>query len=97
MPYFMFRGYDKPDSTEVRTQTRPAHRDYIRVKQNDCYVAAGGPLTADSGAPMLGTLLILHADDRVSAEDYLARDPYAKAGLFERTELLRWEWGLGAP
>jgi len=93
MPYFMFRGYDQPNAAAIRTATRAAHRDYIRLPQPGCF----GPLTEDSGAPMIGTLLILNADDRDSAVRYLAGDPYAKAGLFERTELVRWEWGLGAP
>jgi uncharacterized protein YciI len=97
MPYFMFRGYDRPGSAELRAATRPTHREYLYTKQPGCCVATAGPLVEDSGAPMVGTLLILDADDRIAAEAFLAGDPYAKVGLFERTELLRWDWGLGAP
>jgi hypothetical protein len=46
---------------------------------------------------MIGTLLILDAEDRAAVERFLAGDPYAKAGLFTKTELLHWQWGFGAP
>lgn len=97
MPYFMFRGHDGPDGVAIRAQMRPLHQDYIRAQHAGCALAAGGPLTADTGTPMVGTLLILEAVDRAAAERFLAGDPYAKAGLFAKTELLRWQWGFGNP
>lgn len=46
---------------------------------------------------MIGELLILDAESQEAADAFLAGAPYAKAGLFEKTELLRWDWDLGVP
>jgi hypothetical protein len=97
MPYFIFHGHDIENGAAIRAETRPEHQVYIRAQHEGCSLVAGGPLTADSGTPMIGTLLILDAEDRAAVERFLAGDPYAKAGLFTKTELLHWQWGFGAP
>lgn len=95
MPFFIFRGTDGPNRASIRTASREAHRAYIRVPTADCRVIAGGPLVNDSGDDMFGTMLVLEAADRYAAQRFLQDDPYAKAKLFTRTELDRWQWGLG--
>ena len=97
MPYFVFRGFDGSNGQEIRGRVRPAHRAYIRQEIEGCRAVAGGVLVDDAGERMIGTLLVLDARDRSSAERFLAGDPYAAEGLFERTELVRWEWALGQP
>ncbi len=95
MPHYIFRGIDGPEGATIRPAIRDAHRAYIRVPSADCRVVAGGPLIDDQGEEMFGTLLVLEAIDRSAALQYLAGDPYAKAQLFARTVLDRWQWGLG--
>ncbi len=95
MPYFIFRGTDAPGMSSIRSEIREAHRSYIRIASPDCRVVAGGPLVNDAGDTMFGTLLVLEATDRDAAMHFLKDDPYAKAKLFMRTELDRWQWGLG--
>ncbi len=56
-----------------------------------------GPFTSDDGTAMLGSLLVIEAADRASAEALLADDPYAKAGLFESVTLRAWRWTIGNP
>jgi uncharacterized protein len=97
MPYFVFRGLDRDGVAEARAQLREIHRAYIRTPSDDCRVAAGGPLFDDAGEQMIGTVLILEAQDREAALRYLAADPYASVPLFGQTELHRWHWGLGQP
>jgi hypothetical protein len=55
-----------------------------------------GPFTDDNGSPV-GSLVILEADNRESAERIAAADPYAKAGLFAATEIRAWVWSLKNP
>lgn len=95
MAFFVFRGVDGPNSAAIRARVRDAHRAYIRVSAFGCRVVAGGPLVDDNGEVMFGTLLVLEAPDRDTAERFLRGDPYAEAQLFIRTELDRWNWGLG--
>lgn len=98
MPYFIFRGFDVPEtSARIRSEVRPAHRDYIRATHHGVRAVAGGMVVDDSGTDTTGTMLILDAPDRASVMRYLEGDPYHGAGLFARVEVDRWDWGLGPP
>jgi uncharacterized protein len=83
---------DKPDSEALRLANREAHLQYV-VSQD--YVEIGGPLVSDDGETMIGSLLLLHTQDRAQAEAFVENDPYHKAGLFARTEIHRWKHLLG--
>jgi uncharacterized protein YciI len=72
---------DKPNRSEVRTTTRPAHVEYL--KANIDKIVLGGPNLSDDGQGMIGSLLVIDVADRAAAEAFAANDPYAKAGLFE--------------
>ena len=85
---------DKPNSLELRMQTRPEHVAYLTGLGTA--LKAAGPFTDDNGSPV-GSLVIVEADNRESAERIAAADPYAKAGLFAATEIRAWVWGLKNP
>lgn len=72
---------DKAGHSQLRADNRPAHLDYLKANLDRLVVA--GPLLADDGVTVLGSLLIIEAADRAAAEAFAAGDPYAKAGLFE--------------
>ena len=95
--YFVFRGTDRAGADALRARLRAAHRQHIREPRANCRVVAGGPLVEDDGQRMIGTLLVLEAKDRAAALNFLADDPYLREDLFARTELQRWNWGLGEP
>ncbi|WP_439817769.1 YciI family protein [Zavarzinia sp. CC-PAN008] len=80
MSHFILTCHDKPDSLSLRMATRPAHLDYIAANQDKLVMA--GPLLADDGETMVGSVLVLDVADRAAAEAFSANDPYAKAGLF---------------
>ncbi len=44
---------------------------------------------------MCGSLIILEVADMAEAEDWVAHDPYGKAGLFESVELIPWNRVIG--
>ena len=71
---------DKPNSNEVRLANRTAHLDYLR--SNSKTIKSCGPFLSDDGLAMVGSMLIIEADDRAVVETVLAQDPYRKAGLF---------------
>jgi uncharacterized protein len=64
------------------------HRDRIKI---------GGPLLAPDGERMIGSMLIVEAENEAEARALLAEDPYAKAGLFQSVELLPWRWVVNPP
>lgn len=78
---FAITCLDKPNHLEVRLANRAAHLEYARGNLDKMLV--GGPLLADDGQTMVGSLLIIDLPDRAAAEALMANDPYAKAGLFD--------------
>ncbi len=70
---------DKPGSADLRLANRPAHLDYAKNQP----LIIGGPLLSDDGERMIGSLLVVEAEDRKALDAILAADPYVKAGLFD--------------
>jgi hypothetical protein len=84
---FVITAFDKPDSLDLRMATRPAHVDYI---QKTGAVKLGGPFLDEQGG-MIGSLIIIEAADIAAAREWQADDPYARAGLFARSDLQPWK------
>ena len=97
MPFFVFYGIDKPGVEETRLRVRPAHQARLREGGPGCKAVAGGPLADDAGEHLIGSLLVFDAEDRAAVERFMAGDPYLIEGVFERTEIRRWRWGLNPP
>jgi uncharacterized protein len=77
---------DKKDGAPLRSALVSNHLAYLR---NGDAVKLAGPFTDDK-SNMIGSLLIIEANDRKEAEAWVANEPFAKAGLFERTDILGW-------
>lgn len=83
-PAFALRCYYRPGGAEDRLAIRIPHLEYM--------IAAlpiklfGGAILADDGSA-IGMEVILRVPDRAAAERFLAAEPYARAGLFERVEI----------
>lgn len=79
---FAIIATDRPGGLDLRLATRPTHLAYLTLYVDR--IVHGGPMLDVDGRPC-GSLLIIEAEDRASAEGFAAQDPYAKAGLFEST------------
>lgn len=82
---------DKTGALQTRLDNRAAHLDYV---ERTGIVFKGGPFL-DADGQMCGSLLILDVEDMAQAEEWAAEDPYAKAGLFESSELIVWKKVIG--
>lgn len=82
---------DKPGALEVRKANRSAHLEYL---ESTGVVQQAGPLLDTSGQ-MAGSLIVLDVESMADAEAWAASDPYAKAGLFQGTELIHWHRVIG--
>ena len=78
---YAIRCLDKPGNGQVRLDNRPAHVAYL--KANEVRIVLAGPLLSDDGQGMIGSLLVLEFASRGEVDDFVAGDPYGKAGLFE--------------
>ena len=64
------------EDEELRLQTRPVHREYLRSLFDAGKLAMSGPWADDTGA-----LIVYEAEDMAEAERMLDGDPYRSAGV----------------
>jgi hypothetical protein len=69
-----------------------AHYDAHKVFLSDTSlhgvrIVMSGPLTADDGATMIGSLFLVEADDRGAVERFNRADPFHAAGIWERVAI----------
>jgi uncharacterized protein len=82
---YILRLLDKPGAAALRDAVRPAHKDYLaRVADR---IAFAGPLVADDGVAMIGSLLAIDFASREAATAWLADEPFTRAGLYAGTEI----------
>lgn len=85
---------DKPDHLPVRLENRPAHVAYLTSLGERLSFA--GPFLGEDDKPV-GSMLMVDVADADAARAIAAGDPYAKAGLFAKTEIRRWNWTVNNP
>ena len=93
--HFVAICLDKPNSLDTRLANRAAHLEYLRKHAKA--IRTCGPLLADDGETMIGSMLILDVPNRASADAILSEDPYKHANLFGSVEVRPWRWVIGTP
>jgi len=93
---FALTALDKPGSLQLRMDTRPDHVAYLEDLRAKGTLKLAGPFLDVDGKPN-GSFVVVEADDMDDARAILARDPYARAGLFQTTDLRAWNWTFGKP
>lgn len=94
MPLFLINARDKPDSIDLRMATRSEHLEWAGGSIERILMA--GPVFADDGSTMAGSTFVIEAEDLAEAIAWAGQDPYKKAGLFERVEVIPFKWSLGS-
>lgn len=79
--YYAVSCYDKDNSLDLRMATREKHLAFS-ANAGARIIVGGALLGADDS--MIGSHLIIEAEDRAALDAFLATDPYAIAGLFEK-------------
>jgi uncharacterized protein YciI len=82
---YMLRLLDKPGASALRDAVRPAHKAYLGAVAER--IAFAGPLVADDGVAMVGSLLAIDFPTREAAMAWLADEPFTRAGLYASTEV----------
>jgi uncharacterized protein YciI len=95
--YFVITGLDGPDTAELRSRTRMAHRDYLYGAHDAVTLKLAGPLLSDDGTTIVGSMMVVAADDIAAAQRFAADDPYCTAGLFAQGRVRGWRWNAGNP
>ena len=77
---YTFVLLDKPGASALRDQVRPEHKTYLGAVADR--IAFAGPLLADDGQAMVGSLLVIDFASREAAQAWLATEPFTRAGLY---------------
>jgi uncharacterized protein YciI len=86
MPYVII-AKDKPDSVSLRDEVQPVHLEYMTA--NLSKILGAFAQVDDADTAVHGGVIIYDCDDRSEAEDFVANDPFTKAGLFESVTISR--------
>lgn len=93
MPLFLVNARDKAGSSELRLANRQDHLQWASEYSHQ--IAMAGPVLSDDGETMIGSTFVIEFDSLNEAHAWAADDPYAKAGLFDRTEIIPFLWLIG--
>lgn len=93
---FAFIGRDKPGQLQMRMDNRPAHVEFLNALNAEGTLKFAGPFLDGDSKPC-GSLVAIEAADLDEARKILSADPYAKAGLFQSTEVVAWNWVFNNP
>jgi uncharacterized protein YciI len=82
---YTFVLLDRPHAGELRQTLRPEHKAYLaQVSER---IAFAGPLVADDGKTMIGSLLAIDFADRTAAAAWFQSEPFNKAGLYAAAQI----------
>ncbi|MFT6582490.1 MAG: YciI family protein [Alphaproteobacteria bacterium] len=87
----LFYGLDRSDGAAIRQEFHSAHAAYLKEHADNILVR--GPLRSDDDTQSLGSVLLLDMPDMDAARDFIANEPFNKAGLYDTPTLTRWRFG----
>jgi len=92
---YIINCWEKPDQAATVARVRETHQHYLHETGNNL-VLAGGMLTED-GKGRLGSAYLLNLPNRKAAEDWLAAEPFNKAGIFHTSTIEKMRRGHWHP
>jgi uncharacterized protein len=78
---------DKPYSVALRNEVRPVHLEYMTARLDKLLGAFAQ--VDDANTTVHGGVILYDSDDRAEVEDFVANDPFTRAGLFESVTISR--------
>jgi uncharacterized protein YciI len=93
--------FDKKEGGALRAELLPRHREYIAGHLGDdrgVRVVQGGPMcVGDDTTANLGSFLVVEAASLADVQQFHDNDPFTRADLFDRAEVVRWDRHIGNP
>jgi uncharacterized protein YciI len=84
---FYVRSLYQPDSLNLRDAAMETHLAHVRSYAE--HIQFAGPFLSDDGGTPLGTMAVINLPDRSTAENYVAGDGFAKAGMLQAPNIIR--------
>lgn len=82
---FAIHALDHDDALERRLANYDAHKSYLGASKIKTVVS--GPLVADDGETMIGSLFIVEAESRDEVVAFNRADPFAAANVWKSVEI----------
>jgi uncharacterized protein YciI len=83
---------DSPDATDKRKAAHGAHVAHLKKAMDyGVTITVGGPLVSDDGSTSIGSLMVLDAPDRATAEKFNRADPFHQNGVWGKVEIRRFD------
>ncbi|MFG1184530.1 MULTISPECIES: YciI family protein [Xanthobacter] len=85
---FAIHGVDRQGALDTRLAHYEAHKAFLSdTSAFGVEIVMSGPLVADDGTTMIGSLFLIEAPDRAAVEAFNAADPFRKADIWERVTI----------
>jgi uncharacterized protein YciI len=85
---FAIHGVDRQGALDTRLAHYEAHKAFLSdTSEFGVEIVMSGPLVADDGTTMIGSLFLIEAPDRAAVEAFNAADPFKKADIWERVTI----------
>lgn len=88
---YVIYALDAPDVAALRAASRPAHLDRLRALNEQGRLVLVGPMprvdapSLDGG--VTGSLIVAEFDGLEAAREWMAADPYVKAGVYASVDI----------
>lgn len=87
---FAIHAVDRAGALDTRLANYDAHKAFLSdTSAFGVSIVMSGPLVADDGSTMIGSLFLIEAPNRAAAEAFNVADPFHKAGIWERVTITR--------
>jgi uncharacterized protein YciI len=85
---FAIHAVDHPGALDKRLSNYDAHKAFLSdTSRFDVTIVMSGPLVADDGQTMIGSLFLVEGADRKTVEAFHRADPFFAAGIWERATI----------
>lgn len=81
---YIIHGFDKQGASSLRLENYAEHKAFLSdLSAFKVRMVMSGPLVSDDGETMIGSFMLVEAQDRACVEAFHHADPFFKAGLWE--------------
>lgn len=85
---FAIHGVDRQGALDTRLAHYEAHKAFLSdTSAFGVEIVMSGPLVADDGTTMIGSLFLIEAPNRAAVEAFNAADPFKTADIWERVTI----------
>jgi uncharacterized protein YciI len=85
---FAIHAVDREGALDSRLAHYEAHKAFLSdTAPHGVEIVMSGPLVADDGHTMIGSLFLVEAPDRAEVEAFNRADPFHAAGTWERVTI----------